>query len=154
MLRSSLDPLSLTTSLDTLVGEELSQIPILRLTPSIGVRTSKLKQSSTRSEVTFSWIVEHDGYTKSREIKTTGLGVNQHQAGYWIDLVNTKALLERNGYREALAIPQRCGLKVDVNQEYTWAVVNDMQGLLKKSSKDLKQIRKGFLSTILESSKR
>jgi hypothetical protein len=31
---------------------------------------------------------------KSREIKTIGLGVNQHQAGYWVDLVNTKALLE------------------------------------------------------------
>jgi hypothetical protein len=45
-------------------------------------------------------------YTKSREIKTTGLGVNQHQAGYWIDLVNTKTLLEWNGYRKALAKPQ------------------------------------------------
>jgi hypothetical protein len=32
--------------------------------------------------VTFSWIEEHDGYIKSREIKTMGLGVNQHQAGY------------------------------------------------------------------------
>jgi hypothetical protein len=29
-----------------------------------------------------------------REMKMTGLGVNQHEAGYWIDLVNTKALLE------------------------------------------------------------
>jgi hypothetical protein len=94
MLRASLDPLGLTTSTDTLGGEELSQVPMLRLTPSIGARTSKLKQSSVRSEVTFSWIAEHDGYTKLREIKTTGLGVNQHQAGYWIDLVNTKALLE------------------------------------------------------------
>jgi hypothetical protein len=44
--------------------------------------------------VTFSWIVEQDGYTKSREIKRIGLVVIQHQAGYWIDLVNTKALLE------------------------------------------------------------
>jgi hypothetical protein len=42
--------------------------------------------------------------------------VNQHQAGYWIDLVNTKALLGQNGYREALANPQRCGSKVDANQ--------------------------------------
>jgi hypothetical protein len=74
--------LSLTTSLGTLGGEELSQVPMLRLTPSIGVRTSKLKRSSMRSEVTFSWIEEHDGYIKSREIKMTGLGVNQHQAGY------------------------------------------------------------------------
>jgi hypothetical protein len=94
MLRSSLDPLSLPTSSDTLGGEERSQVPTLRLTPSIEARTSKLKQSLTRKEVTFSWIVEQDGYTKSREIKTIGLGVNQHQAGYWVDLVNTKALLE------------------------------------------------------------
>jgi hypothetical protein len=43
MLHSSLDPLDLTTSSDTLGGEELSQVPMLRLTPSIGVRTSKLK---------------------------------------------------------------------------------------------------------------
>jgi hypothetical protein len=116
MLCSSLNPLGLTTSSDTLGGEELSQIPMLRLTPYIGVRTSKLKQSLARSEVAFSWIVEHDGYTKSREFKMTGLGVNQHQVGYWIDLANTKAPLERNGYREALAIPQRCGSKVDMNQ--------------------------------------
>jgi hypothetical protein len=27
---------------------------------------------------------------KLREIKMTGLGVNQHEAGYWIDLLNTK----------------------------------------------------------------
>jgi hypothetical protein len=81
MLRSSLDRLGLTASTDTLGGEELSQVPMLRLTPSIGVGTSKLKQSLARSEVT-SWIVGQDGYTKSREIKTTGLGVNQHQAGY------------------------------------------------------------------------
>jgi hypothetical protein len=116
MLCSSLDPLGLTTSSDTQGGEELSQVPMLRLTPSIGARTSKLKQSLTRSKVTFSWIVEHDGYTKLCEIKTTWLGVNQHKARYWIDLANTKALLERNGYRKALAIPQRCGSKADVNQ--------------------------------------
>jgi hypothetical protein len=81
MLRSSLNPLGLTTSSDTLGGEDLSQVPMLRLTPSIGARTSKLKQSLARSEVT-SWIAEHDGYTKLLEIKTTGLGVNQHQTGY------------------------------------------------------------------------
>jgi hypothetical protein len=94
MLRSSLDPLGLTTSSDTLGGGELSEVPMLRLTPSIGARTSKLNQSLARSNVTFSWIVEHDSYMKSREIKTTWLGVNQHQAGYWVDLVNPKALLE------------------------------------------------------------
>jgi hypothetical protein len=55
----------------------------------------------------------HEG---TSEIKTTKLGVNQHQAGYWIDLVNTKALLEWNSYRKALAIPQWCGSKVDTNQ--------------------------------------
>jgi hypothetical protein len=93
-----------------------TQVPMLRLTPSIGVRTSKLKQPLVRSEVAFSWIDWTGWYTKSREIKTTGLGVNQHQAGYWIDLVNTKALLEWNGYREALAIPQRCSSKADANQ--------------------------------------
>jgi hypothetical protein len=95
MLRSSLDPLSLTISSDTLGGKELSQVPMLRLTPSIGVRTSKLKRPLVRSEVTFSWIDRigwiHEGMS---EIKTIVLGVNQHQAGYWIDLVNTKALLE------------------------------------------------------------
>jgi hypothetical protein len=46
MLRSSLEPLGLTTSLDTLGGEELSQVSVLRLTLSIGTRTSKLKPSS------------------------------------------------------------------------------------------------------------
>jgi hypothetical protein len=116
MLCSSLNPLGLTTSSDTLGGEKLSQVPMLRLTPSIGVRTSKLKRPLARSEVTFSWMAEQDGYMKSCEIKTTGLGVNQHQAGYWIDLVNTKALLKQNGYMEELAIPQRCGSKVDTNQ--------------------------------------
>jgi hypothetical protein len=94
MLCSSLDPFGLTTSSDTLGGEELSHVPMLRLTPSIGART-KLKQSLVRSEVTFSWIDRtrwiHEGTSK---IKTIWLGVNQHQAGYWIDLVNTKALLE------------------------------------------------------------
>jgi hypothetical protein len=44
MLCSSLNPLGLTTSSDTLGGEEMSQVPMLRLTPSIGVRTSKLKR--------------------------------------------------------------------------------------------------------------
>jgi hypothetical protein len=86
MLRSSLDPLGLTTSSYTLGGEELSQVPMLRLTPSNGARTSKLKQPLARSEVTFSWIAEQDDYMKLHEIKMTGLGVNQHQAGYWIDL--------------------------------------------------------------------
>jgi hypothetical protein len=47
---------------------------------------------------------------------TTWLESERHQAGYWIDLVNTKALLERNDYREALANPQRCGSKVYTNQ--------------------------------------
>jgi hypothetical protein len=93
MLRSSLGPLGLTTSSDTLGGEELSQVPMLRLTPSIGARTSKLKRPLARSEATFSWIIEQDGYMKSREIKTTGLGVNQHKAWYWIDLVNTKSTI-------------------------------------------------------------
>jgi hypothetical protein len=94
MLRPSLDSLGLTTSSDTLGGEELSQVPMLRLTPSIGGRTSKLKQSSVRSKVTFSWI-DRIGWIHedTSEIKTIGLGVNQHKAGYWIDLVNTKALL-------------------------------------------------------------
>jgi hypothetical protein len=95
MLRSSLDSLSPTTSSDALGAEELSQVPMLRLTPSIGARTSKLKQSLVRSKVTFSWIDRigwiHEG---TSEIKMTVLGVNQHQTGYWIDLVNTKALLE------------------------------------------------------------
>jgi hypothetical protein len=90
-------------------GEESSHVLMLRLTPSIGLRTSKLKRPLARLEVTFSWIAEQDGYMKSREIKTTGLGVNQHKARYEIELVNTKALLKWIGYREALAIPQRCG---------------------------------------------
>jgi hypothetical protein len=46
----------------------------------------------------------------------TGLGVNQHQAGYWIDLVNTKALSEWIGYREALAKPQRHSMMMGTNQ--------------------------------------
>jgi hypothetical protein len=85
-LHSSLDPLGLTTSSDTMGGGELSQVPMLRLTPSNGARTSKLKQPLARSEVTFSWIAEQDGYMKSHEIKMIGLEVNQHQVGYWIDL--------------------------------------------------------------------
>jgi hypothetical protein len=35
-------------------------------------------------------------------------------------------------------------------KEYTWVGVNDMQGLLRKSRKDLKQTRKAFLYTVLE----
>jgi hypothetical protein len=54
MLCSSLDPLGLATSSDTLGEEELSQVPMLRLTPSIGARTSELKQSSLQLEVTIS----------------------------------------------------------------------------------------------------
>jgi hypothetical protein len=74
MLHSSLDPLDLTTSSDTLGGEELSPVPMLRLTPSIGARTSKLKQSFARSEVTFSWIVEQDGTRSRVRSKRQGLG--------------------------------------------------------------------------------
>jgi hypothetical protein len=66
MLCSSLDPLGMIALSDALGGEELSQVPMLRLTPSIGVRTSKLKRPSVRSEVTYSWIAEQDGYTKLR----------------------------------------------------------------------------------------
>jgi hypothetical protein len=44
MLRTSLNPLGLITSSDTLDGEELSQVPMPRLTPSIGVRTSILEK--------------------------------------------------------------------------------------------------------------
>jgi hypothetical protein len=128
--------LGLTTSSSTL-GEELSQVPMLRLAPSIGVRTSKLKWSSVRSEATFFWIEEQDGYIKSREIKMTGLGVNQHQAGYWTDLVNTKALLGKNVYRGALANTQRCDSKVDTNQgvplggseQYASAIKGDQAGI-------------------------
>jgi hypothetical protein len=40
---SSLDPIGLTTSSDTLGGEELFDVPMQRLTPSIGVGMSKLK---------------------------------------------------------------------------------------------------------------
>jgi hypothetical protein len=67
--------------------------------------------------VTFSWMNQarwvHEVACK---IKMIGLGVNQHTAGHQIDLGNTKALLERNGYREALANPQRCGSQIDTNQ--------------------------------------
>jgi hypothetical protein len=129
--------LGLTTWSSTLGGEELSQVQMLRLTLSIGVRTSKLKWSSVRSEATFSWMEEQNGYVKSREIKMTRLGVNQHQAGYWIDLVNTKALLGQNGFREALANPQWCGSKVDTNQgvplggseRYASAIKGDQAGI-------------------------
>jgi hypothetical protein len=53
MLRSSLDPLSLTTSSDTLGGEKSSQVPLPWLTLSIGVRTFKLKQSSAQWKMIF-----------------------------------------------------------------------------------------------------
>jgi hypothetical protein len=107
MLCSSLNPLGLITSSNTLGGEELSQVPMLRLTPSIGVRTSKLKWSSAQSGMTFSW-KDRTGWIHeiACKIMTTWFGSERHQAGYWIDLVNTKALLERNGYREALVNPQ------------------------------------------------
>jgi hypothetical protein len=93
MLCSSLHPLGLTTSSDTLGGEELSQVPMLRLTPSIGVRTSKLKRSSAQSGTTFSWKDRTWWIHKIIcKIMTTWLRSEQHQAGYWINLVNTKAL--------------------------------------------------------------
>jgi hypothetical protein len=56
MVHSSPNPLCLTTSSDTLGGEELSQVPLLRLTLSIGVRTSKLKRSSAWWKMIFAWI--------------------------------------------------------------------------------------------------
>jgi hypothetical protein len=46
----------------------------------------------------------------------TSLRSERHHPGYWIDLVNTKALLERNGYRKALANPQRCVSMIDPSQ--------------------------------------
>jgi hypothetical protein len=52
----------------------------------------------------------------TREIIMTLLKSERRQAGYWIDLVNAKALLERNGYRKALSNPHRCGSNLDVNQ--------------------------------------
>jgi hypothetical protein len=51
MLCSSLDFLDLTTSSNTLGGEEPSQVPMLRLTPSIGLRTSKLKVGMIRGDL-------------------------------------------------------------------------------------------------------
>jgi hypothetical protein len=74
MLRSSLDPLGLTTSSDTLGGGELSQVPMLRQTPAIGARTSKLKQPLARSEVTFSWIAEQMVHEVAYEIIMIWLG--------------------------------------------------------------------------------
>jgi hypothetical protein len=107
MLHSSLNPLGLTTSSDTLGGEELSQVPMLRLTPSLRVRTSKLKRSSTQSGMTLT-LKDRTGWIHKIACKlmTTWFGSERHHAGYWINLVNTKALLEQNGYREALANPQ------------------------------------------------
>jgi hypothetical protein len=57
----------LVQPLERMLGKEkeLSQIPMSRTTSPIGVRTSKLNRSSTRSEMIFSWMVEHDGYTKA-----------------------------------------------------------------------------------------
>jgi hypothetical protein len=46
--------LDLTTSSDTPDGEKRSQVQLLRLTLSIGVRISKLKQSLARWKMTFS----------------------------------------------------------------------------------------------------
>jgi hypothetical protein len=64
MLRLSLDPLCLAAFSTTLDGEELSQVPMPRLTSPLGVRTSKPKRFDWR------WhsleYTEHDGYTKLR----------------------------------------------------------------------------------------
>jgi hypothetical protein len=46
----------------------------------------------------------------------TGLGVNQHPVGYWVDMVNTKALLERNGCKKAPVKTQRSSSMIDANQ--------------------------------------
>jgi hypothetical protein len=68
-------------------------------------------------EVTSSWIDRIGRVHKvAHEIITTWLKSERRQAGYWIDLVNAKALLERNGYRKALVNPHRCGSNLDVNQ--------------------------------------
>jgi hypothetical protein len=40
------------------------------------------------------------------EIKMTWLESGGHEAVYWIDLVNRKALLEQNDYRKTFANPQ------------------------------------------------
>jgi hypothetical protein len=75
----------------------------------------------------------------------TWLGVNQHQAGYRIDLVNTKAPLGQNGYKKALTNPQRCDSKVDTNHGVHLAEVNDMQTLFRKVKQGFETNKEGLL---------
>jgi hypothetical protein len=58
----------LVHQLNRMLGKEkkLSQIPTSMTTSPIGVRTCKMNQSSARSEMTLSWIIEQDGYLKAR----------------------------------------------------------------------------------------
>jgi hypothetical protein len=67
--------------------------------------------------MTFSWIDQmgwlHD---VTCEIIATWIGSERHQAGYWIDLANTRAPLEQNGCKKANVNPQRYGSMVDANQ--------------------------------------
>jgi hypothetical protein len=79
--------------------------------------TSRSKQALAWAEMTFFWI-DRTGWVHevTFEIITTWLGGEQHQAGCWIDLAQTRALLEPNGCRKALAKPQPYGSMIDVNQ--------------------------------------
>jgi hypothetical protein len=114
---SLLDPLGPATRADAQNVKELSHIPMLRATI--------LHLGKNFQMESIIGVIEDDILLDNRsrwihevtcEIKMTCLEVNQRQAGYWIDLVNTKALLEWNGYRKALVNPQRCCSMIDVSQ--------------------------------------
>jgi hypothetical protein len=79
--------------------------------------TSRPKWSLTRVEMAFSW-VDRMGWVHEVvcEIIVTRPGSERHQAGYCIDLANTRAPLEWNYCKKALVNPQQYASMVDMNQ--------------------------------------
>jgi hypothetical protein len=126
----------------------LSQIPMPRATSPIRARTSKLNQSSARSEMTFSWITEQDGYMKARVRSWRhGSNVDRHHVGYLLDIIDTRALLGQmvDICKTAIIwLDDRCKPRGTPGWEGTMC-----KHYLGKSSRDVKQTRKCVCSSSL-----
>jgi hypothetical protein len=116
MLSPSVNTLCLIVSSDALDWGDLYQFHI-DANNCHWYETSRLKCTFAWVEVTSSW-TDWTGrvHKVAREIITTWLKSERRQVGYSMDFVNAKALLERNGYRKALANPHRCGSNLDANE--------------------------------------
>jgi hypothetical protein len=122
-----------------------SQVPMARMTSPIEVRTSKLNRSLVRSKMIFSWMVEHDWYTKS------------WVRSYWhgIEMDNTVLSLDWP-WRFTSAI-RALGRMLEGTHETTMtgSMISKTQGVYlvvsgryTSNSRDLEQMRRGLRSSM------